>query len=621
MRISPLFRPHRFFRLPALAVGLLLAVSPILWAVPPGAAHPPKKKKPAPASPAASTADAAAPAPRKFADPVLPAKPDLPAVPLIPAEGPLTRSDLIQMALQAHPDFWRFRGEVAYYLEAEAAAYDWKDPELRIGYDHEFEQDLEAPYTESRSIRTTERAFFDTSSSTYLVDDNGSGDFDTIVRGTQTQREQTRRNSQITTETVERIKPGKYETVIEETTYEVEKRQDKNKQRRSGPGRESRSEDTSEYSRRRVLSHSRELRKHPNSVYGDDSYVVQARLFIPNPWEQKANAARARAEAHVSNSRLRNELRELVYDVGRRYDELQFRFAWHKENIKLLDLTQKNLQETEIESAKLANIGVGGLYDPQAVPRARLEISKAREEVFDSNRDLAAVKEELCMLCGLADSSRIQFTNTLRLRKISEGQLDPASLTELARATRSDLMEMKARGDVERARLREVKALRKPWIEDLRVGWGRTIGDGYRDQDEFTALLSLRLPLFSLWQNKAHRQHEEAIRSFEKAEEVLGQSIVDQVTFAVRSVREASGFLTEFAQGEKLLRADLEKNYADAEAAGDRKNRIILESDEARIKGERGRLQALYHYNKAVANLELALGMPIEEAFAASGKK
>jgi hypothetical protein len=102
---------------------------------------------------------------------------------------------------------------------------------------------------------------------------------------------------------------------------------------------------------------------------------------------------------------------------------------------------------------------------------------------------------------------------------------------------------------------------------------------------------------------------------------VLGERIDSQVSFAIRAVREAAASLAEFSRGEKLLLEDLKKNEVDAAAAGDKGARIRLASEESQIKSGRGRLQALYHYNQAVAHLELAIGMPIEEAFASSSAK
>jgi|GEM_PF-1560331 len=600
-----------------------VCAAPLAWAKAPGTTPPPRRPKPAAQSTeGAQGTPAAQGAATPPTAPNAPDRPELPAIPHAAADGPLSRSDLVQLAVQAHPDFWRFRGEVAFYLQAEAAAYDWRDPELRIGYDHEFEADLSRPYEETRSINTTEAGIFDTTSSTSFTEYDGSGDPPTI--GNTSRRESVSQKRKITTETVRKITPGKYQDLIEETTYELDRRRENQQENRRGPLNASENQRTREDSRRRVVSRSREYRTHPNDVYGDETFVVAVRLFIPNPLEVKARAARARAEASLSSKRLRAEVRDLVFDVGRRYDELQFRYAWHQANIRLSELQQRNLQHVAEESARLAETaatpGLSNLYDPSDLPKARLEISKAREEVFDSGRELALVKEELCLLCGIDDPGRIVLTNALRLRKISEGQLDLASLVELARAHRPDFGEMQARGDVERARLREVKALRLPWINDLRVGWGRTISDGYQDQDELTALLTLNLPLFSWWQNKEHRQHEEAIANFEEARNVLGQRIDSQVAFAIRAVRDASSSLAQFSEGERLLREDLKKNRAEAETAGNKAERIKIDADEALIKSGRGRLQALYHYNQAVAHLELALGVPIEEAFASSAK-
>ncbi len=548
-----------------------------------------------------------------------PPRPDLPAIPAPPDDGPLTRSDLIQLGIQSHPDFWRFRGEVAYYLQAEEAAYDWQDPELRVGFDHEFESELRRPYTESSSFETTERGYFDTTTRSFFTESDGIPPNPFTYSGSTFERERTRQDRYTRAERVRKVRPGKYESIIDETVYEVERRNESSRRSQAGPESLSENRKESEKSNRRVVSRSRERRRHPNDVYGNDQVFVTVRFFIPNPMDMRARAARARAEAGLSSQRMRTELRDLVFDVGRRYDELQYRHAWHQANLRLLDLMQRNLKEIEQSVADLggAAAGIANLFDPIELPRARLEVSKAREEVFDSSRRLALVKEELGLLCGIDDPSRILLTNTLRLRQIDQDRLDLVPLVELARIHRPDLGEMKARGEVERARLREVKVARIPWIQDLRVGYVQTTADGYRDQDEITALLTFNLPLFSWWQNKAHRQHEEAMANFEEAHRLMGQRIDNQVAFAIRSVHEAAQSLEEFNRGETLLREDLKKNSDEARiVGGDRGKRILLASEEQEVKSGRGRLQALYHYNQAVAHLELAIGIPIEEAFA-----
>ena len=387
---------------------------------------------------------------------------------------------------------------MAFYLEAESAAYDWRDPELRIGYSHEFEADLERPFEERRSINSTESRFFDTQSSTSFLDNDGTGDLSGIIPGTTSQSQLTSQSRRIQTETVTKVTPGKYADIFEETTYELERRRENQKERNRGPGNRSRLEDTDEFSRRRILSRSREVRTHPNSVYGDDLFVVAVQFFVPHPWEMKARAARYRAEAELSTQRLRGEVRDLVFDVGRRYDELQFRYVLHQANLKTFELQEQSLKEMEKEAGRLGPLareaGISNLFDHTDVPRSRLEASKAREDAFESAQELALIKHELCLLCGLDDPSRIVLTNTLRLRKLSEAQLELATLVGVARANRPELGEMDARAGIERARLREVKALRLPWLKDLRVGLNRRIAEGYRDQDEITALLTLNLP-------------------------------------------------------------------------------------------------------------------------------
>ena len=111
-----------------------------------------------------------------------PIRPEVPAVPQIPPDGPLSRSDLIQLAIQAHPDFWRFRGEVAFFLEAEAAAYDWRTRNCASATAHEFEADLEGPYRGERAINPRSTVFRHRRPTSF-VDNPGTGELSGIIRG------------------------------------------------------------------------------------------------------------------------------------------------------------------------------------------------------------------------------------------------------------------------------------------------------------------------------------------------------------------------------------------------------------------------------------------------------
>ena len=96
----------------------------------------------------------------------------------------------------------------------------------------------------------------------------------------------------------------------------------------------------------------------------------------------------------------------------------------------------------------------------------------------------------------------------------------------------------------------------------------------------------------------------------------LGQRIDQQVAMAIRAVHDAAAGLARVAQAEKDVQADRKKYEVDAEAAGDKGARIRLWGEEALVGVRRVRLEALYKYNQAVARLEQAIGLPIEEAFA-----
>lgn len=583
---------------------------------------------------------------------------------LMRGDGPLYRSDLQRLAIHAHPDFWRFRSEAAMAAAAEAAAYDIPDPELRLGYTKEFESDLRRPYTESETSTIYQSGSYLNSSLENYQDATGAqgGPLFPFGSGTRTQTEKVSEGRWIKREQVVKVKPGKYQDIREIITYETEIRKEKNKQKESSTNdvqgsRASSKSEGEETSKRRIVSRERQVINHGNDAYPDEQYEVTLRLFIPNPWEVKARAARARAERDLALDRMRMEVREIVYDVGRRYDELMFWYAWHKQNERLVEWAHASLAEVEktfekVKSAlpqtqntapgengappppagnapeplasnltaplnldSLALSGLGNIIDFNAVPRARLEVIKAREEVFDSQRRMDEVADQLCQMCGVNDPARIVKTNILRTRWVEADKLDIPTLIEIARANRPDLHEMESRGSYSAARLKEVKALRVPWFNDVRIGWARTRADGYREQDEVAGLLTMNLPLFSWWQHKEHKQWEEGIAYYRQAGEVLGMRVEAQVEYAVRSIQQAARQLEERAKFERDSLAYLAKNEAEADAYGDNGERIRLAARELRIKMERSRLQTIYFYNQAVTLLELALGLPLEELF------
>lgn len=573
---------------------------------------------------------------------------------IINGTGPLFRSDLQQLAIQANPDFWRFRSEAAMAAAAEEAAWDWPDPELRLGFTKEFETDLRRPYTESRSITEYESGdYFNSSQENYyrsFTDENG---FPAGTPGTQTQTQRVTENRAIRREEVVRVKPGKYQDIIETKIYETEVRKEKNKEsqkNREGIITETQDGTTNDTSKRRLVGTRREVRNHVNDAYPDEQYEVTLRFNVPNPWEMKAKAARARAERDLSEDRMRLEMRDVIFDVGRRYDELQFQHAWHRQNERLVDLQLASLVETErlheksktvppkdplatppaadpltgpssdlLTPPDLADLALASasnnLFDFNALPRARLEVIKAREEVFDSRKRVLEATEQLCLLSGVNDPSRIVFTNILRIRELDPAKLDYDTLVEIARSNRADLKEMDSRANLARARSQEVKSSRVPWLNDVRFGWARTHSDGYRDQDELSVLVTMSLPFFSWFYNKEHKQWDEGVVRFQEARDFLARSVDGQVAFALNSLRESARELDRRSVFEKESLEALAKNEAEADSFGDNAERIRLDARELRIKLDRSRLQTIYLYNQAVTRLELALGMTLEELF------
>lgn len=537
------------------------------------------------------------------------------------AAGPVGRSELIRMALRTSPQLWRFKSEVAFYAEAEKAAYDWRDPEFRLGWDREFEADLERPYTERRLVSEQQAAFESRSASGRRTETDPAIPPPGISGTFEESRQVVSRTGQ-QQEIVRRVTPGKYRDVIETTVYEVETTRSRETRNERNFDESRGREDSQEVRRRRVVSKSREIREHPNSLYPDEAYTVQMIFFIPNPWQMKAQAARMRGERNLSEARMRAEIRQITSSVNERYDELQYWHLWNMQDEKLLQLMERNVTETEKLAEQFQGLqqlpGVPSFFDPAEVPRARIEVIKAQEEVFDSVRRGGEVRLELAQLAGLQDPGRITLRNQVVLKRVDLSGVDLATLVELAKANRPEFHELQARQDIARAELREVRARRLPWFEDVRLGYSRNIMDGYRDQDEFRAMLTFRLPLISSWQNKDHRMHEAVIQEMNQAKLGMAYGIEAQVAHAVSAVREAGKYLDLHDAARRRALADLQKLHEAAEAAGDKAPRVRLDIEEERIKLDRSRLQWVLAYAQAVNALEVALGMSLQEAFSLS---
>lgn len=520
----------------------------------------------------------------------------------VPETGPLTLDQLIQLALANDPELAELRGEIGIARAKERAAKDWRDPEIRFQWQRD--NDVELPPEEIETITSTTSENISESRS----DSSQQGDGDSSR--TRSNASIRRETTETTTRTIDR--GGRSDRIVEETTEstrEYERRTESGTETRRGTPVPT-SERLVRQSNERVVGRTVEERDYNlNRLTPDEDFSVALRLYVPNPWEQRAKVAAARAETHRLEALLRAAEHEIVLDVREAYAKLKERDAEITETQGLAKLKRRFVDDQEeLESRAKPE----DLIDAQGEYfELEFELDALRLEFDEAAMDIAA-------LVGLPDPSRISLSSSLAPRDLDLSGLDRQFLHQMAELYRGDLVDLIHRAQVSKLELKEYNAQKIPWFSFVQGFYGVEYDRGYRQSDNYGVQFSMTLPLFSWFKNKEGEVFEEEIRSYNQQASVARVRIQAEVDAALNSFQKARQRLAAFdkvyAKSQDLRLQKIKELDELGIRFKDAKD--VAEESLAEWRVRRVKVYALY--NEALLRLERALGADLAQVFSAT---
>lgn len=538
----------------------------------------PKKSTPAPATPAPARpvtplitrqtqGDAPADQSQSYKALIVPREELLARV---PATGSLSEEDCILSAIATSPSLHQRRAEIQRAISDRQSEKDWRNPELRLSYGSEGDDFLRHSYTETR--RTFSRPdpngpLTPLERLERTVSPGYNGDSSTVSRW---------EYAPILGQ------PGEYEEIFTGTTYERE---------------------TSSFSSR-----------------DSESFSALLRLNTPHPWVKKARLQRAAAEIMLAEAQYLAEEDKLVREVRRLFHDLSV----EESTLSAHSKRRQNFAayRTEMESTNLAELAVDAA-------RASLDVTDALSDSLRTGQDAREIRSRLAVLCGIQNASRIYSPGITTRRVLDYSALDHNYLTELAMMYRADAVESRGRLGIARARFAEAKAEKVPWATFIDAGWSRQTRDNYHgDEEEWMIRIAFEIPIFD-WTgiNKRSREYQKASQMWEETFNLQREKISLEVHQAILDVKRAYaelyGHEAEVKKAQATLAADIKKAEAGAGGiSGFAKNsRLKFDAQEVRLQGEISRYRAYSAYNKALRQLEDAIGVRIEKALSGSLSK
>lgn len=281
--------------------------------------------------------------------------------------------------------------------------------------------------------------------------------------------------------------------------------------------------------------------------------------------------------------------KEIIEHTERMYDIAQFRFETGD-----ISVTQANLANIQRQSALREAVKLEG-----ALQLAQLELNALMDTPLETEHTATG---------GFPGSSIISFENPQVASKISPdtfSELTPEALKTHAIARRNDLRSVQLNAELTESELRLAKAANIP---DLSVG---ALAQRNREENTLGVKLTIPLPFFD--RNRAEINAAKAQQQVDTIEiSSQKRKISQEVMAAYLSVKTAQKTL-KFYEGDsvKLLNENLKLTRAAYELGETNLLEVILMQNEF-VEMQFAYLDALAAYYKALAQLEFAVGMPVE---------
>jgi len=344
-----------------------------------------------------------------------------------------------------------------------------------------------------------------------------------------------------------------------------------------------------------------------DTVRRNEGVDTSIRLYPPNPFELRAELDKAMAEISFAEFALRQVGKELVVEVRRLYQELQF----IQESIRL----GKGLYRLEIEEYdRLKKLLDAGQQLRAPVDNQRIRALGKRGIASSSKIRFDKVRSELAALAGLGNPRRISVNGVPNRPIIGFRDDTVAALSEVAFINNLKLGDLDRLQKLAKGDLRAFKAQRIPWVSFLEGGRSRTYNERLPVNDNWSVRLAIDVPIFSLF-SKEGDIYKEQIRSYQKQAELYRKQIQRSVGTAISSIRETRDGLGRYDRETQSILADMQSMETELEKFPQQRADMLHRRNLTSLGRSRERLEAEQAYHDALLNLEEIIREDIEKVF------
>ncbi len=491
-------------------------------------------------------------------------------------------SELIALGLKNNPRLISLRGAITIAEAQKKAARDWPDPQIRFRKNWG-SNEIPAPFTEARTESYTQQV------SRTVINEDGQ------------------EKKSISEETVNRnisrtITEGSDKTVIEET---IEENSEENITILPNP--EIFEPGGTRTDAREMTRNGTETNFHDTNPFADEEDTqLQFRLYVPHPGIRKARLARAEQEVELARTVALNQERDVVIKIREEYEQLQYL----KAQIELLELEESAAKSYSEVQSKMLSSGLITIDKIEYVGSDGLSVEGAQIE-FNSQRDNLAAR------VGLKNSQRIRITDKLISPSIDLNHTHLEYLIRMSLANRGELTTIRAKEKIAQSSLNESRAKKIPWFDYVQAGIGREEEGGQRTGESWGIQLAMSVPLFS-WLGHESEVREAAVASYYSQKGATQTIITAEVVASYENLNRAKKY-RDRAQKHALTQKEYNTEFIKRIKNTERHKleKIRFEIAQNATKTTQHRLAAERTYNKALLQLEKALGTSLEKVFIA----
>ena len=491
-------------------------------------------------------------------------------------------SELIALGLKNNPRLISLRGAITIAEAQKKAARDWPDPQIRFRKNWG-SNGIPAPFTETRTESYTQQV-----SRTEINEDG-------------------QEKKSISEETVNRnisktITEGSNKTVTEET---IEEHSEENITILPNP--EIFEPGGTKTDTRDMIRNGTETDFHDTNPFADEEDTqLQFRLYVPHPGIRKARLARAEQGVKLARAVALNQERDVVIKIREEYEQLQYL----KAQIELLELEQAAAKSYSEIQSKMLSSGLITIDKIEYVGSEDLSVEGSQIE-FNSQRDNLAAR------VGLKNSQRIRITDKLISPSIDLDHTHLEYLIRMSLANRGELTTIRAKEKIAQSSLNESRAKKIPWFDYVQGGIGREEEGGQRTGESWGIQLAMSVPLFS-WLGHESDVREAAVASYYSQKGATQTIITAEVVASYENLKRAKKY-RDRAQKHAIAQKEYNTQFIERIKNTERHKleKIRFEIAQNAAKTTQQRLAAERTYNKALLQLEKALGASLEKVFTA----